>query len=396
MNQLGEAQRNLIDLAARIPTLTSKNNIKIADFQEDPSEVNKNAMNKSVNDLMKAHDEHIKQQSALMKLELEVAVLGTRIKAEPQGGPAIVVEQATAAPPRTGIQGAQLNSIPIFTGEDAQDCEAWVNMVDRCKTQFTWTDSQTAAAIKSKLGGEAGRWLRAKEKRQTEGLNAWSDITNAQTPLKTQIENRFKVTVSLLAASEAITDLKQKPNENVSAFFDRVILALDIKNYHVADKTTVAYKASLESETYTFFSAGMREEYRKSILGGRIDPPATADQLLTAARASELEAGKYKTKVVMETERREVDSMEKMMEKKLEEMKIAFMNKHTQQQKKANKKKGSTPQGGQCFICGDKSHWANKCPKKKRKEGFPSKRTYEATSENVPEEEVWSFPESGN
>ena len=250
---------------------------------------------------------------------------------------------------RGGVQGAQLNSIPIFSDEAGQDCEGWISLIDRAKVQFEWSDQQTAAAIKSKLGGEAGKWLRALEKRHTPGLENWMEVVDGVKPLKVMLENRFKVTVSLLAASEAISDLKQKPSENVSAFFDRVVLALDVKNYHVADKTTAAYKASLDSEIYTFFSAGMKEMYRQSILGGRTDPPATPEELLRAAKASELESGKNKGKVVMETKTE--DSIVQQVEKRFEELvRKQFGNKN--QNATGNKTQKTSTRRGACFVSG--------------------------------------------
>ena len=96
-------------------------------------------------------------------------------------------------------------------------------------------------------------------------------------------------------AVDAVRDLNQRDEETVSRFYDRVLLALDRKNYIYTDvqKAEQAYIRSFNHDLTTFFLGGLREVIRKRVLGGQ-DPPNTPDNALAAARAAEAELNKNK------------------------------------------------------------------------------------------------------
>jgi predicted component of type VI protein secretion system len=106
---------------------------------------------------------------------------------------------------------------------------------------------------------------------------------------------RFEEELNGRGAIEVIVDLKQRPNETIEKFFDRVTLSMDRKNYRATEeeRETETYKKRLEDDTYTFFAAGMHEELRLQALGG-VEPPATARELLRAARNADRERRRSK------------------------------------------------------------------------------------------------------
>lgn len=263
------------------------------------------------------------------------------------------------------VQGSQLNSLPIYNGET--DVENWLMVVDRAQTQFVWTEGQTAAAVKSKLSGVAQKWLRSQEARRNPGLELWQQVPGAaQKNLRKLLKTRFSIVVSELAATEAISDLKQRPHETVDDFFDRVVLALDKKNhlYTEAQKRTDDYQRNLSSEIFTFFGAGLRETYRTQILGSH-NPPTQPDDLLQAARAVELEAGRRKRLVdavdldePLQPSPSPTQNNDSTLAKEVEALTRQFKN-FTTAQKFSPGMANVT-----CFFCEGKGHYANKCPSK--------------------------------
>ena len=212
------------------------------------------------------------------------------------GGP------AGAREPR--INANQLAILGKFKGEESEDIEEFILLVERCITAFTWDQQMTSAMVQTSLEGAAARWLRSLLKLSTpaDHMDDWiHDVevngVRVVSGLKKFMLARFKEAMNERGAVEAISDLKQKAGEIVSDFYDRVVLAMDRKNYRdtPADRREPAYKEKLKMDTYTFFAAGLQEDIRRQALGGP-SPPATCELLLTAARNAELEKRKATTK----------------------------------------------------------------------------------------------------
>ena len=111
-------------------------------------------------------------------------------------------------------------------------------LVERCVTSFTWEHSMTSAMVQTSLDKAAARWLRSLLKLSTraDNLDLWHHETGVGdarvvTGLKVKMLERFKEAMNKRGAVEANTDLKHKSGEIVSDFYDRVILAMDRKNY---------------------------------------------------------------------------------------------------------------------------------------------------------------------
>ena len=209
------------------------------------------------------------------------------------------------------LNANQLNFLRDFSGAPEDDVEVQVVSVNRARDLFGWTPEQTAHMASAKLKGEAARWLRAALKTQDdtiENLEKWE--ASAGEPqaadhvlnvlanplkkfLKDKLLERFRESVNQLGAVDAVMDLRQKPGEEVSAFFDRVSLAVDRKNHHEADRTTAAYRLRLKREIFAFFAAGLHDDLRIQALGGPI-PPDDTDALLVACKNAELERKRMK------------------------------------------------------------------------------------------------------
>lgn len=200
---------------------------------------------------------------------------------------AVAPQAAGLARVVTGVQGAQLNSIPAFSGVLPFDVEGWLEMIDRCKVQFGWDDWQVAAVVKNKLTAQASVWLRAQEKLENAGFDQW--IGHAE-GFKFQFEKKYLPAKTEQAAILAISNLSQKTQESCSDFFDRVVLAVDKVNHHITDeeKRQAGYRRTFETQVRTFFGAGLKQEVRQIVLGSN-QPPVTMHDFRDQAVATEIQ-----------------------------------------------------------------------------------------------------------
>ncbi len=282
----------------------------------------------------------------------------------------------------TGVQGSQLSVIPVFTGEPPYDVESWIATVERCKTQFAWTDHQMAAVVKNKLTGAAAIWLRATEKLNPRHFNVWAADPQG---LKHQFLAKFLPAKTEQAAILAVSHLKQRSNESCSDFFDRVVLAVDKVNHHVpdGDKQTLNYQTIFKTQVRTFFGAGLKDEIRTLILASN-SPPTTMEELRDQAVASETQL-RNKNPTMKDLEETAVTSADpnplpqkeqenspvlrevQELAKKVEALSTSFNNRG----RGGGRGRGGRGQGRgkgrdlskvTCFKCENKGHYANRCP----------------------------------
>ena len=263
----------------------------------------------------------------------------------------------------SGVQGGQLNVIPVFSGEGKYDVEGWLDLVERAQTQFSWTDRQVTAIVKNKLTGSAAIWMRATEKLAPQGFDSWVLQDDA---FKKKFTDKFLPARTEQGAVTAIMNLHQKTGEGVSAFYDRVILAVDKVNHNVSDeeKKTNAYQKGFHSQIMTFFAAGMRQQIREVVLGSN-SPPLTMEALHTQAVATELQLS---TKLQTVKELVEVSQVEE--EAKKPEAKASPENNELKEimkklealstQKKRDLSKVT------CYCCRQKGHLATTCSQRTR------------------------------
>lgn len=255
-------------------------------------------------------------------------------------------------PQQVQVQGAQLNTIPAFNGETS-DVEGWLSIIERAEEQFKWSDTQTAAAVKSKFTGRAAIWLRATEKFDKAGIMSWN---RHPTCFRSMIVNKYMPGDVEQVAVKAMSDLNQRPNEDVSDFFDRVVLAVDKMNHNFTDeqKKERMYKVTFETQIRTFYAAGLKEEIRQVVLGGN-NPPDSMEALKRQAVATEMNLVKNpKPKLVFEAEKVEEPTGEKKFElKEIQEIVEVIM--------KERKEKFDYSKV-RCYQCNNMGHYANRCP----------------------------------
>ena len=185
----------LLQLQESVVKLDKNLEVALAKMEAENTPANSDNLRKATEALVRHRRDMVKCQSKLAIANIKAIELKNKIKIEQANAQAPTAERTAQVPNQTnpsvetdrGIQGSQLNSIPVYSGDEAE-FEGWINLIGRAKTQFNWSDKQTAAAIKSKLSGDAGRWLRALEKKHTQGIDCWEEVINGQQPLKLHLE----------------------------------------------------------------------------------------------------------------------------------------------------------------------------------------------------------------
>ena len=199
------------------------------------------------------------------------------------------------------LNANQLVLLSNFSGSESEDIETFCLQVKQCKEAFGWTQNATSQMVQTKLTGSAGTWLRGliKMAPDTDALDLW-EVWNGNDlvpdkGLKYFLLLRFREGMNEKGAVAAVTSLTQSAQESVDDFYDRVVLAMDRKNFRTSDqaKETETYKNQLCTDTYTFFAAGLQEDIRKLVLGVP-NPPTEIIGLHTAARNAEREMKKGK------------------------------------------------------------------------------------------------------
>ena len=258
------------------------------------------------------------------------------------------------------VKGTEALTIPTFDGTEGLGIQSWTRAVDRAIVQFQWAQEPAAAAAKQRLTDQAAFWLTQQDDAGV-NLKTWKLLKKALT-------DRFYPVVTDLMATDAMKELKQRPNETGGAFLDRVWSAVHLMN----TKVEVDDFQACCLETFTdgnhrnvrhMFGSGIHQATRDKIYQSH-KPPVNLDELLAAVRSVEAET-KRQAQVISnqatepsrskETVRlvttAAVDSDDKTSPE------ASDVDAFVEAMKKFKAK-------GNCFTCGKEGHWANKCPSK--------------------------------
>ena len=143
-------------------------------------------------------------------------------------------------------KGNEITAISLFSGAAGEDAEIWIKKVERCGKTFNWKDECKAGAACLRLSDAAEAWVESNT-RQGVDLTAkpWEDF-------KKLFINRFKPLPDAIKAAECVMDLQQKDSETIGAFYDRVLISMDKKNfsYSAEDKTQKAYTDARDADAF--------------------------------------------------------------------------------------------------------------------------------------------------
>ena len=258
------------------------------------------------------------------------------------------------------VTGSQLNALQVYDG--STDVELFIAAANRLRAQFAWTNEETCQAVMGKMQGAAGQWLEALRKKRLEYTHF--EVDGAHASFRQAMIIRIAERISELAAADAVTKLEQAENESVDCFHDRVVIAMDKKNfsYTDAEKAAAGYRQHFDVDTYTFFAAGLREGIRTRTMGS-VNPPRNIADLLVAARSVELEMNRSK-KLIVEAVNSCIPDGDKGNGDLPMEQQVLLLQKEIADLKVSKSKEHVT-----CYKCQKKGHFARECRGSRQQRG---------------------------
>ena len=253
------------------------------------------------------------------------------------------------------VTGNELLSIPLFTGDET-DPDIWLDLIDRASRTYRWDDERKPGAACLRLTDKALTWLDSQKKL---GVRHETSEWNA---FKTAFLARFKPKDDTIKATEGIMDLKQKAGERAAEFFDRVVLAVELKNrpgFTDAQRGEAWYPAVRNTDIYSFMCAGMLPALRKQVMGSA-NPPRNIDDLKKMAIETEAAFASHHTINEMTKETAESNGGES---------KEAREETDGDKLEKLEKEVAAIKQGIRCYKCNKIGHIRRECPQNQGGQG---------------------------
>ena len=253
----------------------------------------------------------------------------------------------------------------------------WVTHVQMCKEATQWSDEATAQRAKLLLKGKAAIWLQNQTFAGTEGLDTWfPDEANGVRPanLRTAMEARFSTTTSPTDLATLRDTLKQKDNEDVNSFFDRVTAVQFEMDKHLPLTFRVNSKANYtivhNLGVFQNFLCGLKTEIRAYVTMERATTTQTA---LVAALAFEQGNKSKKAKIASMASEPNPSNMVDTFTSQLAAMALNQMRGRGGTKRGRGGRGGATQTGegndlGYCPYCGYVGHEKPKCNIKKKDE----------------------------
>ena len=255
-------------------------------------------------------------------------------------------DPAPAAPqvPNT----TQTATIPLFSGKEGFEVMALINSADRAAVLFGWNDTKTLAAVKTRLTGDALTWLSALIARGKDPTHWKAENQPNDMILSKLLMSRFCPEFSPSMAIQTALSLKQKRDETISCFFDRVVMSISHKNFHL--KGEDHYDDIMNQDIKMFLLLGAREELRNRVVGVP-GAPDNVDDILAVMRSAEtaLSNASQSTSFEVHEEKPKQDS--------------TFMVARGRGQR-GNRYAPSSSRS--CWGCGSPTHWMRECPHPRR------------------------------
>ena len=180
--------------------------------------------------------------------------------------------------------GNEIMNIPLYSGSKKEDPEIWLDCVDNAQSTFNWTPEGKIGAATLRLSGSALLWLRAQ--RTGNVIYGHGEGKKDYAQFKRDFLARFRPLDDPLRSTEAMKDLHMMDGETINEFKDRVMIAIEKKNYTYDDKTTDAYKTVRDMDAYRSITIGMTGQLRRCLMSGS-DPPKELETLMKQAVQAE-------------------------------------------------------------------------------------------------------------
>jgi len=211
------------------------------------------------------------------------------------------IMSVTASGERSGTK------VPVFNGEGSLDANSptlWLTNLEQLAKANKWTDAQQLSAGLLSLQGLAGLWRESESR-----VNP--DCFASLEQFKKSFLTRFQPTQSAVEAVKIISSLKQKSEENVRAFYDRVSNAVFLSSQEALEdfqtewgdpnvEPTRGYNAARTHFVRVHFVSGLKPSIR-TVVEAKFSTLTTKEKLINAAIEAEV-ACSSESRRVMELE----------------------------------------------------------------------------------------------
>ena len=265
--------------------------------------------------------------------------------------------------------GNEIMNIPLYSGSKKEDPEIWLDCVDNAMSTFNWKPDGKIGAATLRLTGSALTWLRAQRTGNIIYGTGDGKIDYAQ--FKKDFLARFRPLDDPLRSTEAMKDLHMMDGESINEFKDRVMIAIEKKNYTYDDKTTGEYKTVRDTDAYRSITIGMTGQLRRCLMSGS-DPPKELEALMK--QAVQAEAALRKTAAlpgmagIMEVTGEQNPDPQPSEEKESEPAGAAGINGSVQEMINELKK---LKKQFQCYGCKEYGHIRRDCPNENKQQQQP-------------------------
>jgi hypothetical protein len=180
------------------------------------------------------------------------------------------------APPQSVNVGGHAYLVSRFTGESDVTVEEFIEAVSVSKLLCGWTEEQTLAIARLRLGGTAADFVRANK--STAQVN-WEAMKKA-------LRGRFGSRVSRYALEQKFISCFQKKGESAAEYATRLqLIGCELEKAMRADNDNQELPAGVMSDRILHqFLSGLRKELRRFVL---VRSPRTLTAAIEAAEAEE-------------------------------------------------------------------------------------------------------------
>ena len=277
--------------------------------------------------------------------------------------------QANQAQPQAAGEGAahgvgrNVAPCPKYDGvEDELTVLSYCDEVELWKMSGAISDEAAAAAVIMNFTGAAKEWKAAEMRQSNNALNKWSTLKKA-------IKERF-----ITKKANLSQDLKQRKDETVSRFFDRVRDAVYLMHRDASEATrnNEIHKLVVKRTTMDYFVNGCHKNIKNRMLSNGDN--VKTDEELTAYDLKKLKeiAIRYEAADAATAQQQHGDGSQNIKKEKLDA--IENMSLDDLRAEVARGRKARKLEEVQCFHCNDFGHYRPNCPKKDQPAADPAGR----------------------